>query len=209
MKMIILYIICLSMFLAGCVSPWRYLPDAGTLSTTPEDLIRKEMKEPVFIAVNRIISRNRDLREHRLGRLFSDKLTRALIDDSNFRVVSRSLMEQILEEQEFGMSGLVDSELAAKMGRIAGAKAIIIGSLSLSQHREKGYPLKFVKVDVELQFIDTETAELIALISSAGFDEYDYLMDDDDIDSAVDRTVRAVYADIHNYMMKRYCNSNQ
>lgn len=197
------------MFLAGCVSPWRHLPDAGTLSTTPDDLIRRRMQEPVFIAVNRIISRNKDLREHELGRLFSDKLTRALIDDNNFRVVSRALLEQILEEQEFGMSGLVDSEMAAKMGRIAGAKAIIIGSLSLSQHRETGYPLKFVKVDVELQFIDTETAELIASISSSGFNEYDYLLNDSDINSAVDRTVRAVYADIHNYMMKRYCNSNE
>ncbi len=204
MKMIILYIICLSLFLAGCVSPWGQLSDAGSLSTTPDQLIKKKVREPVRIAVNKIISKNEVFNEREVGRRFSDSLMRALINDNAFKVVSRTELDRVLEEQTFGLSGFVDPSSAAEIGKLAGAEAIIIGNIALASHFESGYPLKYVKVEVELQLIDTETAELIALISSTGFDEYDYLLEKEDTDTAINRAVDSVYADVHNYTMKWY-----
>ncbi len=48
--------------------------------------------------------------------------------NSNLRLVDRSNINQILEEQNLGTSGRVDPQTAARIGRIVGARYVITGS---------------------------------------------------------------------------------
>ena len=60
----------------------------------------------------------------------SDLLTNALVKDGTYIVLERSKVEQILKEQNFGASGRVDASTAAQIGKILGADAVIIGTIT-------------------------------------------------------------------------------
>ena len=59
----------------------------------------------------------------------SEMLQLHLVDRNAFRIVERSLIDKILEEQEFQLSGFSSSEMM-KIGSLAGANKIIAGSVS-------------------------------------------------------------------------------
>ena len=59
----------------------------------------------------------------------SEMLQMHLVNQSAFQVVERALIERILEEQEFQMSGVTSSDMM-KIGALAGANKIIAGSVS-------------------------------------------------------------------------------
>jgi len=52
-----------------------------------------------------------------------------------FSVVERSRLDQIMEEQKLGLTGLIDDNQAASLGKIMGVDAIITGTVSYS-HRD-------------------------------------------------------------------------
>ena len=60
----------------------------------------------------------------------SDLLTNALVKDGTYIVLERSKVEQILKEQNFGASGRLDASTAAQIGKILGADAVIIGTIT-------------------------------------------------------------------------------
>ena len=47
-----------------------------------------------------------------------------------FQVVERTHLEKILDEQRLGRSGLVDNSTAAKIGRLAGVQAVVMGTVA-------------------------------------------------------------------------------
>lgn len=59
----------------------------------------------------------------------SEMLQLHLVDQQGFQIVERSLIDKILEEQEFQLSGFSSSEMM-KIGTLAGANKIIAGSIS-------------------------------------------------------------------------------
>lgn len=52
-----------------------------------------------------------------------------------FSVVERSRLDQIMQEQKLGLTGLIDDNQAASLGKIMGVDAIITGTISYS-HRD-------------------------------------------------------------------------
>lgn len=60
----------------------------------------------------------------------SDRLRSELVNTGKFIIVERGKMKQMLEEQELPLYGIVDSNSAAKIGKLLGAKQIVAGSLS-------------------------------------------------------------------------------
>ena len=60
----------------------------------------------------------------------SDLLTNALVKEGTYIVLERSKVEQILKEQNFGASGRLDASTAAQIGKILGADAVIIGTIT-------------------------------------------------------------------------------
>jgi len=81
----------------------------------------------------------------------TEKLIIQLVNLRRFRVIERSALDKIMEEQKLGLTGFVDEETAIKVGKLAGADMIILGSINMQ--------IGFVKVSA--RGIDTETSVLI------------------------------------------------
>jgi len=86
-----------------------------------------------------------------LAESVTEKLVTQLVNLRRFRVIERSALDKIMEEQKLGLTGFVDEETAVKLGKLAGADIIILGRINLE--------VGFAKVSA--RGIDTETSELI------------------------------------------------
>lgn len=64
-----------------------------------------------------------------LGRAAAALLAAELARSGKARVVERAALDKVLEEQRLGLSGAVDPRGAARIGRLAGAKLVVVGSL--------------------------------------------------------------------------------
>lgn len=75
-----------------------------------------------------------------LARRVADKLINQLVALKTCQVVERSQLEKVLREQNLGVEGRIDPSTAAKLGRILGVDALIIGNVSVFELR--GLPNK-------------------------------------------------------------------
>ena len=73
-----------------------------------------------------------------VGWELSDMLTNEMAATGVFRMVERSKLQHVLREQDFGRSGRVSKRTAARLGRITGAKYIVIGRVSAFERNIKG-----------------------------------------------------------------------
>jgi curli biogenesis system outer membrane secretion channel CsgG len=76
-----------------------------------------------------------------VGKGISDLLVRHLVQDGTYSVIERKAMDKILAEQNFSNSDRADANSAAKIGRLLGVDAIIVGSIT-----QFGYDNKDTKV---------------------------------------------------------------
>src|SRR5512146_2781318 len=79
----------------------------------------------VQTSVAAIFGTNQDV-----GKGISDLLTQKLVQDGKYSVIERSALEKVLSEQNFSNSDRADAATAAKIGRILGVDAIILGSIT-------------------------------------------------------------------------------
>jgi curli biogenesis system outer membrane secretion channel CsgG len=91
-----------------------------------------------------------------------------LSQNSNLRVVERSLLREVLEEQNLGASGRVDAQTAARIGRLVGARYAVAGAFM-----EAG------AFRMDARIIDVETGEILRAQEVRGRrnDVYELLVD--------------------------------
>lgn len=78
-------------------------------------------------------------------------LTTTLAKSEQIQIVERNQLEKITNEMALGMSGLLDAESAAKVGKVAGANYMVIGSfINLG---------KAIRLDAKV--VETETAIIV------------------------------------------------
>lgn len=65
--------------------------------------------------------------EGNAGQALADRLTGLLFESRHFRLVDRANIDKILQEQNLGLSGVVDEKTAVEVGKILGASAYITG----------------------------------------------------------------------------------
>lgn len=65
-----------------------------------------------------------------VGKGVADLLVEKLVKSGQFRVIERKAIDKILAEQNFSNSDRADSTTAAKIGRLIGADAIVMGSIT-------------------------------------------------------------------------------
>jgi curli biogenesis system outer membrane secretion channel CsgG len=65
-----------------------------------------------------------------VGKGIADMLVDRLVNDGTFSVIERKQLDKIIAEQNFSNSSRADSSTAAKLARILGVDAIIIGSIT-------------------------------------------------------------------------------
>lgn len=87
-----------------------------------------------------------------LGEIVLDKMITALFNEQRFRVIERSQLNRIIEEQQLGLSGIIDASTAAALGKGLGVDAIILGSVAATRSGS---------ISIDARAIDTESATII------------------------------------------------
>lgn len=106
----------------------------------------------------------------------TQSLTDQLAKLSDVRVVERSRMDQIIEEQNFGQSGRVDSFSAAEIGRLLGADLLVFGTVLGLEVKESGGirigPISAkgttAKIDLSVRVVDVQTGVVLGSLQGEG-----------------------------------------
>jgi curli biogenesis system outer membrane secretion channel CsgG len=107
------------------------------------------------------------------GNDLSSMLTNELAGTEKFHVVERAKLGHVLDEQDLGASGRVDKGSAAKIGKLTGAKYLVMGTVSAFTENSsggggglnfKGFSVGGKKNDaymaIDLRVVDTTTGEV-------------------------------------------------
>lgn len=87
-----------------------------------------------------------------IGRIAAEWLTTSLVETGRFEIIERRLLQQILDEQKMGISGLIDPDSATRLGKILGVRTVVAGTI---QHYENTYELNVRLINVETGAIIT------------------------------------------------------
>lgn len=111
--------------------------------------------------------------QNRLGQAASDILITELVKTGKFIVVEREKMNKLLEEQKLGMTGAIDANTAAQVGKILGLNAIVTGAISNFGVRTTGADYLIAQskrqeatCTVDIRVVDAETGQI--LLADAG-----------------------------------------
>lgn len=104
------------------------------------------------IAVLDFEQRGEAFKTQDMGGIVAEWFTTAMVKDGRFQVVERALLKKIIQEQKLGMSGLIDQDSTATLGKILGVKTIISGSVLLLQDH----------VEVNARIINVNTGSIVA-----------------------------------------------
>lgn len=85
-----------------------------------------------------------------LGESFSESLTTSLSQRGQLSLIERSQLELILQEQGFSQSALSDESQAPRLGKILGARKLLIGS-----YQQVGQTLQ-----IQARLVDVETGQI-------------------------------------------------
>ena len=119
--------------------------------------------------------------DYGVGTGVSDELVTALLNlkTQKFRVIEREQIQRVLEEQEFGASGLVDAGSAAHIGKILGVQFLLMGKVTEFSNKTAGGSLSLggkglglqtttSRVVIDARLVDTSTAEVIVAAKGEG-----------------------------------------
>jgi curli biogenesis system outer membrane secretion channel CsgG len=159
-------------------------PAAAAAATGPKKLVTVMNFDygTVRSYVQQIFGSDQDI-----GKGISDMLVDKLLKDGKYRLVERSALDKIIAEQNFSNSDRADSNTAAKIGKVLGVDAIIIGSITQfgrdDQHTNVGgggYGLgRFgiggvgtskakAVVGITARVINVSTGEILASVNGTG-----------------------------------------
>jgi len=124
-----------------------------------------------------------------VGKGIADLLVEKLVQDGAYSVIERKSLDKIMTEQNFSNSDRADASSAARLGRILGVDAIVIGSITQFGRDDKStgvgggalsrvtgrFGVGGVKrteskavVGISARMVDTETAEVLATARGLG-----------------------------------------
>jgi curli biogenesis system outer membrane secretion channel CsgG len=108
-----------------------------------------------------------------VGRELAGMLTNELAGTGKFKMVEREKLDAVLEEQDLADSGRISKKSGAKIGKLTGAKYLVIATLSSYEENTKGTGggLSFRGISVggkkeeaylavDLRVVDTTTGEV-------------------------------------------------
>ena len=100
------------------------------------------------------------------AKALTQRLTSEMISLGVYQIVERSEMKRLLEEQKFQYSGCVDIKCAVEVGKMLGAKYMVVGSISKVGRT----------YSIDSRLIDVETSESYVSGSYSMRGEIDGLM---------------------------------
>lgn len=121
-----------------------------------------------------------------LGKAAADLLITKLVQDGNVSVIERNAIDKLLAEQNFTNTNRTDPASAAKLGRLLGVDAIILGTITRYDYADKttggggtrfggfgGISMKTkhdinAKVQISSRLVSPDTAEVLAVSQGTG-----------------------------------------
>jgi curli biogenesis system outer membrane secretion channel CsgG len=122
-----------------------------------------------------------------VGKGISDLLVQQLVTDGKYSMIERNAIDKILNEQNFANSDRVDASTAAKIGKILGVDAVIMGSITqfgrddqnktygggvatLNKFGLGGLQKREAKavVGITARMVDATTGEILAAVTGTG-----------------------------------------
>ena len=123
-----------------------------------------------------------------IAELLENELQNVRVGDRPFfEVINRSKIMKLLAEQRLSMTGLIDPDMAAKIGKISGTQAIVTGRVPAFRINENRYyreqeryrgerriiekvPCRELNayVDFNVSFMDSKTGQIMAATSAEG-----------------------------------------
>ncbi|MGA2962323.1 MAG: CsgG/HfaB family protein [Candidatus Korobacteraceae bacterium] len=122
-----------------------------------------------------------------VGKGISDMLVTYLVKDGTYSVIERKTLDKILAEQNFSNSNRADPTSAARIGKILGVDAIIVGSVTEFGGENKntkiggaggrfggfgvggfGHKSSKANVGIDARMVDTTTGEILAVATGKG-----------------------------------------
>ncbi len=121
-----------------------------------------------------------------IGKGIADMVVTNLVRDGTYSVIERKQLDKILAEQNFTASDRANPATAARIGKVLGVNAIVIGSITQFGMEDKkvgagGFGGRFggvlgkvgtqkgkANVVIDARVVDTETAEILAVASGKG-----------------------------------------
>jgi hypothetical protein len=139
---------------AAAVAAGGAAAGAGKESTASSDMIvgKKTVKlvgERMGVAILPFENKGAS---HDLGEIILDKMITVMVNQQRFKVMERSQLDKILEEQQLGAAGVLDAQTAAQIGKGIGVDGIIIGSVAATTSGS---------LSIDARVIDTESAAII------------------------------------------------
>jgi len=102
------------------------------------------------IAVVDLESQGEKAKSEELGKIAAQWLSTAFVNQGRFDVIERQALEEVVEEQQLGLTGVIDVNTAAQLGRVLGATYIVTGAVI--SHRQG--------IDLNVKIIETESATI-------------------------------------------------
>lgn len=103
-------------------------------------------------AVTRLEEAGTQAKQRQLGLVLSDMVVTNLARQHNLTLVERTALGKIMEEQALGQTGAIDEKQAAQVGKLAGARALVVGTVS-----DGGDGFR-----VSIRTVDAETAAVLS-----------------------------------------------
>ena len=101
-----------------------------------------------------------------VGASIADMVATEILKTYKYRLIERSQMQQVLQEQSLGLKGVTDSAMAMKVGKILGVEGVIVGTVPEYGMRAVG-SLELPAVGISIRLIDTETGAIIWTITDS------------------------------------------
>jgi len=147
-----------------------------TLPSGWDDSIIEKIKagEPTKKVLAVLDFEGNDKLEGKVDLKMSDMLTTALVKTGRYEIVERNKIEKVLNEQQLGLSGIVDVTSAAEFGKLLGAEYVVFGSITSATRKDIdkfGYILVQIEVSIDVRAVNTSTGKILLSESSDGICE--------------------------------------
>ena len=136
--------------------------------------------ERVRLGIMRFESKTYDVPD-RLAASITDIFGRYLFKSKGIMLVERERLDDVMKELKLGMSGLVDEETAAEIGRLAGCDYMLMGSITNLARASSGVAVPLfvipvsvgsanqkVKATLDIRVVKVETGEIVLTETADG-----------------------------------------
>jgi len=107
-----------------------------------------------------------------LSKGITEMLITELAESPALQVVERDRLQKLLEEQDLNTAGRVDKETAAKLGKILGARHMLMGGFVIDPRQKMRLDIRAVDVETSrVEYVETvsgKAEDVLALISTLG-----------------------------------------